>query len=179
MSDSRFASVIRSARRRPLWNSKTSTHQVAIGRDAIERMLPHRGPMLMLDSIGSVDLEQRGIRASRAVAVDDPVFAGHFPGEPVYPAFLQFEIAGQAGLCLLEFLRRDSTEVSGDARPRGVRLVRAHDGVLVNEIHPGDVLTALALVLDDNDLTSLFAAQVLKGDTVCSAIILEVCFVAR
>jgi 3-hydroxymyristoyl/3-hydroxydecanoyl-(acyl carrier protein) dehydratase len=177
MSDDSYASLIRSARRRPLWKAGASMRETAIGRDALERLLPHRGPMLMLDAITAIDLEQRSIRATRHIGIDDPGFVGHFPGEPVYPAFLQLEIGGQAGICLIDFLRRQSFEVPPDLRPRSVRPIKVHHGALLAEIHPGDSLTALATVLVDDELTSIFAAQMLKGDVICSTAIVEVCFV--
>lgn len=172
-----YASIIRSARRHPLWKSKPSTRETAIGRDAIERILPHRRPMLMLDAITAIDLDQQCIRATRKIGGDDPGFVGHFPGEPVYPAFLQFEIAGQAGICLLDFIRRGSMEIPASATPRSVRMLRAHDARLLAEIHPNDSLEALAMVLEHDELTSIFAAQLMKGCTVCSTAIVEVCFV--
>ncbi|MEQ1861790.1 MAG: hypothetical protein ABMA13_17875 [Chthoniobacteraceae bacterium] len=171
-----YAGIIRSARRRPLWEAKASTREVAIGRDAIGRILPHRDPALMLDEITAIDLDQQCIRAIREVSVDDPGFAGHFPGEPVFPAFRQFEIAGQAGICLLDFVRRHSHEVPANLQPRRVRPIKAHHGVLLAEIHPGDSLTALAKILVDDELTSIFAAQLLTGDILCSLLIVEVCF---
>lgn len=177
MTHDPYASLIRSARRRPLWENKASTRETAFGREAIERLLPHRGAMLMLDEITAIDLEQQCLRATRRVGSDDPGFVGHFPGEPVYPAFLQFELAGQAGVCLLDFVRRQSLAVAASQRPRRVRPIKAHHGLLLAEIHPGDSLTALATVLVDDELTSIFAAQLLKGDIVCSVLIVEVCFV--
>lgn len=177
MSDDPYANLIRSARKNPLWQAEDSTRKTAIGRDAMERILPHRGPMLMLDEITAIDLAQRSIRATRHLGLDDPGFVGHFPGEPVYPAFLQLEIAGQVGICLLDFLRRQSLEVPSDLRPRSVRPIKVHHGVLMAEVHPGDTMTALATVLVNDELTSVFAAQSLRGDVICSTAILEVCFV--
>ena len=177
MSGDPFAGLIRSARRRPLWEAKATTHETAFGRDAIERMLPHRGAMLMLDEITAVDLDQRGIRATRRIGVNDPGFVGHFPGAPVYPAFLQLEIIGQAGICLLDFLQRQSLEAPASIHPRSVRMIKLHHGLLLTEILPGDLLTALAIALVDDELTSIFAAQLIKDGTVCSTTIMEVCFV--
>lgn len=177
MSEERYSAILRAARRRPLWQPQDSTRATYHGRAEIERLLPHRGPMLMLDEITAIDLEQQCLRAQRLLRADDPGFAGHFPGEPVYPAFLQFEIAGQGGICLLDFIARGSTEIPATGRPRPVRLLRAYDARLMAEILPGDSITALTRVLDHDELTSVFAAQLLKGETICSTAILEVCFV--
>ena len=64
MNHDPYASVIRSARRHPLWENRASTRETAIGREALERILPHRGAMLMLDEITAIDLEPRCIRAT-------------------------------------------------------------------------------------------------------------------
>lgn len=177
MSDERYAAILRAARRRPLWQARSSTRATTYGRADIERLLPHRGPMLMLDEISAIDLEQQSLGARRVMSADDPGFRGHFPGEPVYPAFLQFEIIGQAGICLLDFVTRASTEIPATGQPRSVRLLRAFDARLMAEILPGDAVEALATVVEHDELTSVVAAQLLKGETICSTVIVEVCFV--
>jgi 3-hydroxymyristoyl/3-hydroxydecanoyl-(acyl carrier protein) dehydratase len=176
-AEERYTEILRAARRRPLWQPKASTRATAFDRAAIERLVPHRGSMLMLDEITAIDHEQQSLRAQRVLRPDDPGFRGHFPGEPVYPAFLQFEIIGQAGICLLDFVARGSTEIPTDGRPRSVRLLRAFDARLLAEIVPGDSVAALATVVENDELTSVVAAQLLRGETICSTVIVEVCFV--
>jgi 3-hydroxymyristoyl/3-hydroxydecanoyl-(acyl carrier protein) dehydratase len=177
MTHDPLAAIVRAARRRPLWTPRASTLATSFGRAEIEHLLPHRGPMLMLDAITAIDLEQGGIRATRRLGADDPGFAGHFPGAPIYPAFLQLEIGGQAGLCLLDFVRRKSCEIPADLQPQAVRLLRAHDARLLAGIHPGDSVTALAKVVEHDEMTSVFALQLLRGETICSTAIVEVCCV--
>jgi 3-hydroxyacyl-[acyl-carrier-protein] dehydratase len=177
MSGDPFAAILRAARRRPLWEPRSSTRETSFGRDAIERILPHRGPMLMLDAITAIDLEQRCLRAERSLPCDNPGFIGHFPGEPIYPAFLQLEILGQAGISLLHFVTRQSCEITDSCRPRRVRLVKAQHGLMLAEIVPGDHVTALARVLEDDDLLATFVVQLRREETICSTAIMEVCFV--
>jgi 3-hydroxyacyl-[acyl-carrier-protein] dehydratase len=62
---------------------------------AIEALLPHRYPFLMVDHVERVDGE--GIRARKMVTRNEPHFQGHFPGHPVMPGVLILEALAQAG----------------------------------------------------------------------------------
>lgn len=63
--------------------------------NAIEAMLPHRYPFLMIDKIMSI--EEDGIVGVKNVTMNEPFFQGHFPGNPVMPGVLQIEAMAQVG----------------------------------------------------------------------------------
>lgn len=68
--------------------------------DAIMRTLPHRYPFLMVDRI--LEVEGNRIKALKNVSINEPFFAGHFPGHPIMPGVLQLEaIAQVAGILML------------------------------------------------------------------------------
>ncbi len=76
---------------------------------AIQEILPHRYPFLLVDKI--IELEPRvRIVGIKQVTVNEPFFQGHFPGEPVMPGVLQIEALAQVGaiLALREFEDRDN-----------------------------------------------------------------------
>ncbi|HJL41703.1 MAG TPA: 3-hydroxyacyl-ACP dehydratase FabZ [Myxococcales bacterium LLY-WYZ-16_1] len=65
----------------------------------IKRYLPHRYPFLLVDAVDEV-VPNESIRARKSVSVNEPFFAGHFPGNPVMPGVLQIEAMAQAGALL-------------------------------------------------------------------------------
>ncbi|MBI4700269.1 MAG: beta-hydroxyacyl-ACP dehydratase [Deltaproteobacteria bacterium] len=166
--------IIKRARRRPLFQPGPSTRPVDIGRAQIEQMLPHRDPMLLVDRISQVDLEQRAMRAHRRILPEDPVLRGHFPGHPVYPGCLLVEAIGQASLCLHHLLEAGRTHVLGEDRPAPVRLLRISQGLFLAEALPGDELVLLCRRLEADGFTAVCAGQALRGETICAVALMEV-----
>jgi 3-hydroxyacyl-[acyl-carrier-protein] dehydratase len=62
----------------------------------IQKILPHRYPFLLVDSI--VELEE-GTKAigKKNVTINEPFFQGHFPEYPVMPGVLIVEAMAQVG----------------------------------------------------------------------------------
>jgi len=75
----------------------------------IQRILPHRFPMLLVDRVVEHQRKQR-IVAIKNVTANEPFFMGHFPGFPIMPGVLIVEALAQAGglLLLSEIEDRDS-----------------------------------------------------------------------
>jgi 3-hydroxyacyl-[acyl-carrier-protein] dehydratase len=61
---------------------------------AVMAMLPHRFPMLLVDRVEDIipGVSARGIKA---VSINEPFFAGHFPTRPIMPGVLIIEALAQ------------------------------------------------------------------------------------
>jgi 3-hydroxyacyl-[acyl-carrier-protein] dehydratase len=71
--------------------------------------LPHRFPFLLIDRVLSCELG-KNIVAIKNVAINEPYFQGHFPGNPVMPGVMILEsLAQAAGILSFLSLKRDST----------------------------------------------------------------------
>jgi UDP-3-O-[3-hydroxymyristoyl] N-acetylglucosamine deacetylase/3-hydroxyacyl-[acyl-carrier-protein] dehydratase len=66
---------------------------------AIQKIMPHRYPFLLVDRI--LSLEEHRVVGIKNVTINEPFFVGHFPGHPIMPAVLIIEAMAQCGGVLL------------------------------------------------------------------------------
>lgn len=64
--------------------------------EEIQKILPHRYPMLLVDRVEEIDFERQRIVAIKAVSANEPYMQGHFPGWKCMPGVLQLEAMAQA-----------------------------------------------------------------------------------
>jgi len=62
----------------------------------IMKLLPHRYPFILVDRVVEL-VEGDKIIALKNVTINEPFFAGHFPGAPIMPGVLIIEAMAQSG----------------------------------------------------------------------------------
>ena len=74
----------------------------SIDRKKIESLLPHRHPMLLIDSLINI-VHLKSATAIVNVKKESFFVQGHFPGQPVMPGVLIVEAFGQAAAALTAY----------------------------------------------------------------------------
>ena len=92
--------------RRLLEQSAMSSRELLLNREAaldirrIQRILPHRYPMLLVDRVLEIDGDTKAT-GIKNVTFNDIFFQGHYPGTPIMPGVLIVEAMAQLGGILL------------------------------------------------------------------------------
>ena len=111
----------------------TDTIQLPLDIAAIQRLLPHRYPFLLVDRVVEFEPSRR-VLAYKNVSANEAFFNGHFPGHPVMPGVLVIEALAQAGGVL--------TQISDPNRAEGRQfyLVKVDNAKFSKMVVPGDRL---------------------------------------
>ncbi len=106
---------------------------VVMDMAAIQAVLPHRYPFLFVDRVVEMEPMKRLV-AFKSVTMNEPFFAGHFPGHPVMPGVLILEALAQAAGLLVKSSMTGPTEDK-------VTYLMAIDGARFRRpVFPGDRL---------------------------------------
>lgn len=135
----------------------------------VQMLLPHRGNMLLINSLNRIARDKTSLAATMSVNKDDPVFHGHFPGDPVYPGMLLVEAIAQAGICLVNLV--SCKDVSDGLRVRAIKVLYAE---FAGEVKPGDALDIEVKIFDVTPFLSVFGGRILRDDALQAIAIVEV-----
>jgi 3-hydroxyacyl-[acyl-carrier-protein] dehydratase len=86
--------------------------KVVMDIEKIKKCLPHRDPLLLIDAIHELNLNE-SIVTSKLLTKEEPVFEGHFPSNPIYPGVYYIEGIAQSG-AILSFLTRAEKGLNED-----------------------------------------------------------------
>jgi UDP-3-O-[3-hydroxymyristoyl] N-acetylglucosamine deacetylase / 3-hydroxyacyl-[acyl-carrier-protein] dehydratase len=76
------------------------TGESVLDINEVLRILPHRYPFLMVDRIVDCFSETK-CTGMKNITINEPYFAGHFPGHPIMPGVLQLEAMAQVSSVLM------------------------------------------------------------------------------
>jgi UDP-3-O-[3-hydroxymyristoyl] N-acetylglucosamine deacetylase/3-hydroxyacyl-[acyl-carrier-protein] dehydratase len=90
-------------------------HAVLRGRELdirqIQRIMPHRYPMLLVDRVVEMEGHQRAL-GIKNVTINEPFFQGHYPGTPIMPGVLIVEAMAQLGGLLMSQLLEHTGKIA-------------------------------------------------------------------
>jgi len=132
-------------------------------RNEIEKILPHRECMLLIDSAEVINLED-GTEAAQGfyhVTGDEFFLKGHFPGNPIVPGVILCEIMAQSVCVLLA----NAMAEAKNAVPvyTGMKEVKFRDSV-----RPGDTIRTECKITRAKKPFYFAAGKAYVGDRLCA-----------
>ncbi len=123
--------------------------------------IPHRYPMLLVDRVEELVLNER-ISAIKAVTINEDFFNGHFPGRPIMPGVLIIEALAQAAAVL-------AVQSMGVAETGKLVYFMAIDGAKFRmPVEPGVLLRLDVEFVQKRSTVCKFAGRALIGDKVAA-----------
>lgn len=118
-------------------------------------IIPNRYPIMFIDGVTELEKGQRVV-AFKNITYNEPVFQGHFPGEPVWPGVFIIEALAQAGS--IPLLSQDDFE-GKTAYLGGVNKVKFRQ-----KVQPGDVLRLEVNIVKMKSNAGIGFGQAFVGD---------------
>jgi 3-hydroxyacyl-[acyl-carrier-protein] dehydratase len=128
--------------------------------------LPHRYPFLLVDRVTDL-VPGETVKGYKNITMNEEIFNGHFPGQPIFPGVLMLEAMAQVS-GVLAFETKGTRPADGVTYLfGGVEKARFRRPVM-----PGDRLDMESRILADRSKMMKFEASAfVDGDLACSAIL--------
>lgn len=126
--------------------------------------LPHRYPFLLVDRVTELVVDE-SIKGYKNITINEELFNGHFPGQPIFPGVLILEAMAQLS-GVLAFESKGKRPADGvNYLFGGVEKARFRRPVI-----PGDRLDMQSTIVADRRQMMKFACEAhVDGELACSA----------
>jgi len=154
---------------------------VIYNQEQVKLFLPHRDPFLFVTKVLEINLpaacqklkpHERQVKdllggkvvASNSISQHHPIFAGHFPGNPVFPGVVQVEMIAQTSSFLFTCLKEDKLGEYGiDVVLLGIEKAR-----FKHVIRPDAELKVETTMIKMKNWLIVFEGSLFLGDQLCS-----------
>jgi 3-hydroxyacyl-[acyl-carrier-protein] dehydratase len=128
---------------------------------ALKRLIPHRYPFLLIDKITDVKAAHSAV-GWKAVTINEPHFAGHFPDYAVMPGVLIVEAMAQAAGALVVHT------LGFYDQKKSVYFLTIDKARFRKPVHPGDMLRLPVQVIRHRGPVWRFEGKAYVGDALCA-----------
>ena len=128
--------------------------------EQIKKLLPHRAPMLLVEKLADI-VPPDSATGYKAVSINEPWFAGHFPERAVMPGVLIVEAMAQtAGALVMHSQNTAAASV--------VYFMTIEKARFRAPVSPGEMLRMPVKLVRRRGPVWKFEGQAFVGDTLCA-----------
>jgi UDP-3-O-[3-hydroxymyristoyl] N-acetylglucosamine deacetylase/3-hydroxyacyl-[acyl-carrier-protein] dehydratase len=132
----------------------------------IMELLPHRYPFLLVDKI--IEISETHVVGIKNITMNEALFQGHFPNNPIFPGVLQVEAMAQTGGILAlhnvpdkgnwdtYFLKVDNTRFKAMVRPGDTLIIKMEllDPIRRGIVHMQGTVYVGSKIVSEGELTA-------------------------